>query len=400
MQLDDDKNDKIYFESIKPINFNHTLAIVSSIKLPEGVNVNITTNHNQAATNTDKPKISHGKPNYTMPRKKSNHSAVNQTTCDKFVKETSSSSEKQHPQLSPPRATKQISNEPVKQAHVTVSSTLPSPLPVKLQSKQSTSAGAQKPILTKEANESRKLLISHGKPNFIAPAKIQQHQPKQMHNQTTTKDAVENYLEVKIKSLKPQRSIDESSSLRLLEKKAMFEKPSPSNPFANAMKSLKTKETNKSTSANSNDIQRALNRLRSTDRANGPNYKPLNYSGQNTPHSDCSNDSGHSSPLPQPSYINKTAFEQHVTDAVKKNIPDGRKTSSSNNTTNFEQKTFVSFSKELNDSPNRYPEHVHVTKTISSSTETMTSYRRQEAVFDNIRFSINDQAQVIHKLKH
>lgn len=340
--------------------------------------------------------IGHAKPNFTLPRKKSESSSCPAKGSADAIKSP------YRPAAPKTKTIIQLSNDvPAVPTQVTLTSTQPPPLPAKLPPIQAAAVGPKKSIVLNETNDGRKLLMSHGKPNFVAPPKIQQ----QPMSQTTrkpigTKESAENYLDVKIKSLKPQRSVDDSFSSRIAEKKAIFEKPAPASPFAqNTWKPLKSKDMQHTSSTNSNEIHRTLSRLRSTDGSKDKDtkIKSPNYSGQTTP--DSSNDSGHSSPLPQPTIINKSAFEQHVTDAVNKNLPNGRKTSAST-TTNFAQRTIVSFSKDLNDSPNRYPEHVQVTKTMTSNTETTTSYRRQEAIFDNIRFSINDQAQVIHKLKH
>lgn len=390
--LDVNKADENIVEPIKPVNVNHTLAVVSTIKLIDGVNINVT----PKTTTNDKPMITHAKPNFTLSRKKSNNAPLppNGLTPEKMrnTSEVSITSPKIKTII-------QLNNGIATVQGVPVTSTQPPPLPIKLPPIQSNAADLKKSTMPNETIEGRKLLMSHGKPNFVAAAKTQQQfTPKNHCNQIGTKEIAENYLDVKIKSLKPQRSISNSSSCRIAEKKAIFEQPSLSIHTANVLKPLKSKENNNSTSANSNEIHRALNRLRSTDGSKDFQLKSLNFSGQTTPHSDSSNDSGHSSPLPQTSAINKSTFEKHVTDAVNKNISNGQGHSISN-TTNFEQRTVVSFAKELNDAPNRYPEHVRITKKITSNTETMTSYRRQEAIFDNIRFSINDQAQVIHKLK-
>lgn len=384
---DVNKTGEIVPVSIKPINVNHTLGVVSSIKLPEGVNVSITPNTNKATKN-EKPLISHAKPNYTLPGKKPESSAGSAiglaSDANPHLNETTAA--QLSPRLVPPKLNTMIQSN--KDTSVAPAQTTHSP-PVlaRLQTNQTDAADLNKSTIPKGTTESRKLLISHGKPNFIAPAKTQpRFTSKTACNQTG------NYLSVKIKSLKPQRSIDDSSSSRIADKKAIFDKASPSNHVTPTWKTSHSKKATKSQSTDSKGIHATLNRLHSADEHKVSKLKPLIYSGHDTLHDDSSNDSGHSSPLPQPSPINKSAFEQHVTDAVSKSRPNGRKDVTSN-VANFEQRTVVSFAKELNDSPNRYPEQVRVIKTVTSSTATTT-------IFDNIRFSINDQSQVIPKLKH
>lgn len=371
--------------SIKPINVNHTLAVVSSIKLPEGVNVSISSNK---ATQNEKPRISHAKPNYTLPGKKPESSAgpAIGLPSDANSLPNRTAAAQLPPRLIPPKP-KTIIQSNNDTSVAPAQATNPPPILAKLQANQTNEADSNKSTIPKGTIESRKLLISHGKPNFIAPAKTQQR-----FTSKTACNQAENYLSVKIKSLKPQRSLDDSSSSQIAEKRAIFDKASPSSHVTTTWKSLKSKKATKSPSTDSKGIHVAFNRLHSTDEHKVSKLKPLIYSGHDTLHDDNSNDSGHSSPLPQAAPINKSAFEQHVTDAVSKSHSNGRNGITSN-VANFEQRTVVSFAKELNDSPNRYPEQVRVTKTVTSSTATTT-------IFDNIRFSINDQSQVIPKLKH
>lgn len=63
----------------------------------------------------------------------------------------------------------------------------------------------------------------------------------------------------------------------------------------------------------------------------------------------------------------------------------------------FEQKTIVSFSKDLLNAPNNYPEQIRVKKTIIN--ETHRSPAIADTPFHNIRFSIQTNGQVIPKAK-
>lgn len=71
-------------------------------------------------------------------------------------------------------------------------------------------------------------------------------------------------------------------------------------------------------------------------------------------------------------------------------------------TKNFEQKTIVSFSKDLLNVPNMYPEQIRVVKKAIITTETHhfpDNGIESAANFQNIRFSIGPNAQVVSKKK-
>lgn len=63
----------------------------------------------------------------------------------------------------------------------------------------------------------------------------------------------------------------------------------------------------------------------------------------------------------------------------------------------FEQKTIVSFSKDLLNAPNNYPEQIRVKKTVIN--ETQRSPAIADSPFHNIRFSIQTNGQVIPRAK-
>lgn len=313
--LNDAEN--VVSESIKPINVSKTLAAVSPIKLLEGAEVIIT--RNDKITSNNKPMIGHVKPNFTLPRKRPEVFETNTATTAQAT-----------PKLSLSQNNASLEAQ-----------TLPG-------------CDSRKKFGQEKSVVGQKLLMSHGKPNFRATSMTpKQYVAKVPCNQKGTKEAAENYLQVKIKSLK---SSDESASSQIAEKKAIFEKLSPSTSGL---------DTNSLTS-HTKQSRSVLNQLRNDD-------DPRHFS----------------------STIQKAAAR---TDTSSENITNGCVPRAPNNN-QLKHKTIVSFSKDLNDSPNRYPEHVRVTKTIiTSDSETVENYRRQEAIFDHIRFSINDLA-VVQKLK-
>lgn len=65
----------------------------------------------------------------------------------------------------------------------------------------------------------------------------------------------------------------------------------------------------------------------------------------------------------------------------------------------FEQKTIVSFSKDLLNAPNNYPEQIRVKKTIINESVQQRSPAIADSPFHNIRFSIKTNGQVIPKAK-
>lgn len=395
--LDANKTDISAFESIKPINVNRTMTVVSSIKFPEDVNINIS--RNIKATPNDESMINDAKPKFTLPRKILEFPvSVNGIELEKIPNTNEvAAAPLLFQSLSPKMKTAvQLSTE-TPSAQISASSIEPPSLPIRQPPNQFNTAGPKKLSVPNETTTNRKLFITHGKPNFVAPSKT-------TRTHTGSKETVGNSLNAKIKLLKAQGSNDDARFFvlphRITERNAIFEKPYPFNNSANTIKTLKQKNMNHPSTNNSNQSNQALYYVRSSNDSKGSKLKSPNYKEPLKPYSDSSNDTGHLSQLSQPPCINKSAVDQQLSaQTTSKNVPIGRNTITSN-TVNYEQKTVVSFSKELNDSPNRYPEHVRVTKKVTSNAKTTTSFSRQEEIFDNIRFSINEQSQVIHKLKH
>lgn len=230
--------------------------------------------------------------------------------------------------------------------------------------------------------DGKKRFISHGKPNFVVPQKSTVIiKPS---SNTSTKQACENYLEVKIKSLKPQKSIDESEKKFTNVYDSAATAFTPINHLGAAKRSLKSSKSMENIADDPicnnehNEIRRALTKLRCVDDMDSnPLPQTQNWSGRSTPASELSADSGNSSPP-------ASAF--------------GRPSANNSNNayTNYEQKTVVSFSKDLLDAPNRYPESIKVTKTITSSSSHHSTSVVQQTFFNNVKFIIDDNGQVVH----
>lgn len=359
-----------------------------------------------------KPLISHGKPNFTLPRRTEKKALFEQKTNDgnqyqPVFKTPMTPMTPMSPMLPMPQIT---SSSLVKTANIGIDNNLnqssnlnvtiinksiepispktrnvldrsrsidtaivssPPPLPVKLPSTKLYITKKDEPKTNE--TDTKKLFISHGKPNFVMPSKIKTKVIIKPSPPRSTKEKCENYLEVKIKSLKPQKSIDDTLNV---DKKLSHDIEPAVNQLESAIRSLKSFKSVDDTIDDAipiehNELHRALTKLRSIDDSDGYSKTP-NWSGRSTPASELSADSGNVSP--PPSTFGKTITQENHTSY-----------------SNFEQKTVVSFSKDLIDAPNRYPESIKVTKTISSHTTSTL----QQTVFNNIKFVIDDQVQVM-----
>lgn len=385
-----------YTNTIKPINVKQTLSVVSAIKLPDDVTVKLALNKSASSLDSDKPMISHAKPNFTLPLKP--NSTIKTTPYAPIstkISKSASDALKSSYNISKTMILNDNSHE-----NIVANYELPlhpsPPIPVRLPPKP------VDPMSYKIGNnDKKKQLISHGKPNFVVSPAHKLHSPSKVI--LNSNEACQNYLEVKLKSLKSKPVGNDLQ--RVVDRKAIFEQTAVNapklittkyKPPGKAIKSLKAYKTFDETDVtlsiqsnaytrspeNSNEIHQALTRLRTTDSTAEIKSKNSNISDHSTPGSDLSTDSGHSSPVP---LINRNDFEHqsvsHSSDRnqIKNCASD---TESSTNQSNFAQKSFVSFSKELLDSPNCYPDKVQVTNTISSSTKSTRFVQR--TTFKNI----------------
>lgn len=390
-----------------PINAIKPIPVIPS-KLSSTDNTNKLSNGNDkfdayvqdSNATIAKPLISHGKPNFTLPRKTEKKALFEQKTNDgnqyqpvfktPMTPMTSSSLVKSA-NIGMDRNLNQSSNmnvtiinkstEPIspktrnvlnrsKSIDNAIASS-PPPLPAKLPSTRLYITRTEEPKTND--NDTKKLFISHGKPNFVVPSKSKSKIIIKTSPPRSTKEKCENYLEVKIKSLKPQKSIDDTLHV---DKKVSNDIEPAVHQLESAIRSLKSFKSVDDTIDDAipiehNELHRALTKLRSIDDSDGFSRTP-NWSGRSTPASELSADSGNVSP--PPSTFGKTITQENHTSY-----------------SNFEQKTVVSFSKDLIDAPNRYPESIKVTKTISSHTTSTV----QQTVFNNIKFVIDDQGQVM-----
>lgn len=266
--------------------------------------------------------------------------------------------------------------------HDTTDCDTPPPLPTRLPPPTKVFNFKRDEVKSTE-QDNKKHFISHGKPNFVVTQK-----PRVIvkpSSNMSTKQTCENYLDVKIRSLKPQISIGESDS----KCTNVYEKPAKTgaskNNLETAIRSLKpTKSMNNfaddpTDSHDHNGIRREFQKLRCVDNGDPNGFTKIpNWSGRSTPVSELSTDSGNSSPP-------ASTFGR----------PSGGP--SNNNTyTNYEQKTVVSFSKDLLDAPNRYPETIKVTKTYTTSSSHHSTSVLHQSTFNNIKFDIDDNGQVVH----
>lgn len=423
------------------------LAVVTKTKIPDEIldkiiPIESASKQNEQQTN-NKPMITHAKPNYTLPRKNNvqidkinptngvnhnnnnNNNNVNKTASANGTNIENNNNEnnvnkvyvrdehKFRPAtidgLAKPDEIVKSAAGPIKITINNSSAPAPPPLPIKtiagksvtttlINSCQSCnndvghSNGKKKLPSDPSANASnysnQKLFLSHGKPNFVVKS-CDKQTPTTPKDTLNSKQQCENYLEVKIKSLKPQKSRDDSltdNNIIFNQQINTLKHPNDeanNNPLKNIIKSLKPHKTVDEIDASSN-----LNQKIYTGNGTLPRKLVSTWQEQNKINNNHKN-AGH---LPLVIKDNHSKIFSETSNNIHSFNKNGVAV---NGVTNFQQKTMVSFSKDLQDAPNLYPEMVKVTKTITTKSETTTVH--QQNMFSNIKFIIGNDGQVMHK---
>lgn len=380
-QLDDPKTGSNADESAKSVNLSKTLAVVSAIKLPESVIMTATLPGKGPtdAETSDKQKITHAKPNFTLPKRKpiaanSIDTPIKTVTHRPLEKKSTVGTNKNSNGINAnTSATGELiakQQQPQQTKVTATTTTMPALTKVEV-----SSIGSAGPSLSNgnHSSQSTKINIKIDNIPTVSHAlrvDVAQSKPSYIENNK-------------------QNHVTESV---VANKKAIFEKKSiepVSNGAPKFPKSMNTK---------SPYIEKTMSRLRNgsvSDMAtetNGHHGQPSS-SFNSMRNKFCRDERA------AKQSTNAIATGWHKNGAIQ--MTNQKLSNCNNNDVNmnaskFGQKTFVSFSKDLQDAPNRYPEKVHVTKTI---TTTERYVQQTQTVFQNVRFSIDDQAHVVPKLK-
>lgn len=414
-------------DNSKGINLSKTLAVVSSIKLTESVIMTATpttiTNKNSSNDTDiiDKQKITHAKPNFTLPQRKpimgnSTDLPINSMTHHTLEKKSNVGMNKNSNGIKINNATgmlisKQPSSLPSQSKTTTTTTTIKTPTSPLL-----TKFEAHSSILPKKSSTTTTPITTSTNQITLPPSPSLSNgnhlpQSTKINIQIDKIPLISNASKVDIVKSSIENN-DKQKNHHITEsmvanKKALFEKKTSNGslPSSMSIKPIKKKSLN---------IENTMNRLRNvniTEPLTQQNAH-LNSNGNNN---DDINDNTHVSGQSSSTFnIMRNKFCQDQTQSVSSlnvnatgfnkndinkcnNYKSNNNNIVKNNGNKFEQKTFVSFSKDLQDAPNRYPEKIHVTKTITKTERYV--HHQTETVFQNVRFSIDDQAHVVPKLK-
>lgn len=362
--------------SAKPLNVNAVLSVVTGIKIPD---VQYDANNTSATKSqpNDKPKITHGRPNFTITPMKENKSNGQSTSPKTPIKSPEIKEQKFHrPSYFTSTITtldKSSDNKP----NITAE---PSSAESQVEKCKSIFAiKSQVSVENDSLKPQKKLqkteLISKFEPPVV-PLATYSAPLTRLTSLSEQKD-----------ELKKKNSVDETRNVSVANKKALFEKPAESIPKTNGVKTTQNKViSNKSTTNQiSNGKYSTLNSPRIISQANNQQKPGITTVAlnKNTSYSSLGR------PAAPVTTVNKDRVDHHF----ERTLHTVNETTT---TKQFEQKTFVSFSKDLLNAPNKYPDQIRVKKTLVTERSHAIN---QDNPFNNIRFSIQPNGQVIPKPK-
>lgn len=351
----------------KPLNVNAVLSVVSGIKIPD-VQYDAKSTAVSKTQSNDKPKITHGKPNFTINTKENKPNGES----------TSPKAQIKSPEI-------QETTKLHRPSFFTNTNNL-----------TTIYKSSAKPTVEPNSAESQ---VEKCKSIFLIKTQNSvddsPKQPQKFQQKTDLISKFENVPATKDQQLPTKKaSIDETTNgisfANVANKKALFEKPAQHEQTVSKFNGLKSTELS-SKPISSTPI---LNGKYST--LNSPRIISQTKPGITTV--TLNKNSSYGS-LGQPviaAKISKDRVDHHF----ERTVHTVNKTTSTNShgkyeTKQFEQKTIVSFSKDLHSAPNNYPEQIRVKKTIVSQ----RSHAVQDNPFQNIRFSIKTDGNVIPKAK-
>lgn len=393
----------------KSLNVNAVLSVVTGIKLPDvqydanntsaaaGIAVAATTTKSQA---NDKPMITHGRPNFTIASmKESNKTNGQQVNSPKAPQIKSPQSKFHRPSYFTSTITTLDKSNAKKPAQTPEQpSATANGIVAESQVEKCKSIFLIKSQKSVENDNPPKLQKQHQKPDIISKF---ESSPMPSANYSAPLTRLPSVTEPK-EEIKKKNSVDETRNVNVANKKALFEKPIDNTKTNGVTKTngLKITQSNKvilnrSTSNQnpSNGKFTTLNSPRIISQANSQSKPGITTVALNK------NTSYGSLARPTAPETPAVGSKDRVDHHFERTVHTVNETTSTNGkyeTKQFEQKTFVSFSKDLLNAPNKYPDQIRVKKTVVTERSHAINH---DNPFNNIRFSIQPNGQVIPKAK-
>lgn len=391
----------------KPLNVNAVLSVVTGIKLPDvqydANNASAAAAGNAAATSTtksqanDKPMITHGRPNFTIASMKESNKTNGQPVHSPKAPQIKSPQPKFH---RPSYFTSTITTLDKSSAKKPATGEPPSAT--------ANGVAAESQV---EKCKSIFLIKSQKSVDNDSPAKAPKpHQKTDIISKfesSATPSATYSVPLARLPSvtepkeeIKKKNSVDETRNVSVANKKALFEKPIDDTKTNGVTKTNGLKPTqptkvilNRSTSNQmpSNGKFTTLNSPRIISQASNqskPGVTTVSLN-KNTSYGSLAR------PTPPAAVGSKDRVDHHFERTVH-TVNETTTTNGKFETKQFEQKTFVSFSKDLLNAPNKYPDQIRVKKTVVTERSHAVNH---DNPFNNIRFSIQPNGQVIPKSK-
>lgn len=360
-----------------PLNVSAVLSAVTGIKLPDvQYDPNASVIKSQVA---DKQKISHGKPNFTINQKE------NTSTVQPIKQQTSP---KLH--VKTPEVAQSKFQRPSFFTNGSMCSTdkLFNKIP---ETKPSSNANSESQV-----DKCKSIfLIKSQKSIDNESSKPPKYQPKsdvvfQFDNGTSS-----NVSEQPKEILNRKNSVDDTINgipfASVANKKALFEKPTQDASTSKTLplKCMQTEKVFFNKPVTSQTSNGKFNTISSKRTINSSQQKPSVTTV--SLNKNISYGTLDRAKLEQPRRDRVNHFERsmHTVDETSTTNALGQ-----HETKYIEQKTFVSFSKDLLNAPNKYPEQIRVKKTVTNHSNAIA-----ESPFHSIRFSIKTDGQVIPKAK-
>lgn len=367
--------------TVKPLNVNAVLSVVTGIKIPD-VQYHPQTSAPKTPVN-DKPKITHGKANFTIRK--------DQTECSKENKPNVQMSEAMSNghtigMIGPKTQIKSPENADAKLHR-------PSYFTSHMTMLDKSNSGKSVADAESQVEKCKSIFLIKSQKSIDNDKCKPQKSPQRTEFKSKFEPAT--VVELPKDEIKKKHSVDETKDDvpfgSVANKKALFEK-SPTNGIAS--KNILTKHT---------QFERNV--------ANKPATVSISSGKFNTLNGQRKNSQSNNQPKPG---VTTVSLNKNVSygslarpqgkdrvDHFERAVHTVNETTSTNHngkfeTKQFEQKTVVSFSKDLLNAPNNYPEQIRVKKTVI----TKSSHTGSDNPFQNIRFSIQTNGQVIPKPKN
>lgn len=430
-------NSTVAIQNTKPLNISDLLSVVSNVKIdsqdlqyvPSSNTIQVSGNKIDAQAHTSddsaKPLISHGKPNFTINRKhtESKPVAINSVStaaitirkfepikkCDELVTLKTLNKFNTLPKK---ESITDLKVKPISTATYT-SNTSAKPntsflwknnkakSPTTATTKES-SADTHVQSTYHDIDKAKKTLPKKISLPTVDVSQSKQYESSYVTSPSPVTQTYENYIDVKINGKNNKLQPISPGTRNVASKKALFEKPSNESSIVQdttkkPLKSALSKPTNQMTSISSSNANRLPNGFNNNNNNNNhvTTKTTITIKSPNEPVKNVSKSSYILQTQPSINGANKNHFTtaNHSTKEIStSDNGDGI----NGTTTNYEQKTIVSFSKDLLDAPNKYPEQIRVTKQVI--TESSTSIVQKS--FGNIRFSIDpNSTSVVAKPK-